>query len=124
MVNPETLVELKNALEQENDRLVQGLSSIAKLSPDGEKWEIKFPNFQVGESDSHGQKEEEADEVEEYEYRISTEHSLESRLLEVKKAIQRIHTREYGICKKCGKEIELARLKANPAAEFHLACNK
>lgn len=120
MLNLEILVELKNSLQEEHDKLVGELVAFAKPGLVKDDWVSKFPKFESDENYSHAQKEEEADEVEEYEARLSTEHSLESRLLEVKNALERVRTSQYGICRKCGKEISLDRLKANPAAEYHV----
>ena len=123
MLNPELLVELKNSLRQEHDKLVGELVSFAKPGLVKNDWVSKFPKFESEENYSHTQKEEEADEVEEYEARLATEHSLESRLLEVKNALERIYTKQYGLCRKCGKEISLERMRANPAAEYHVEHN-
>lgn len=120
MLNPELLVELKNSLQQEHDKLVDELAAFAKPGVNKDDWVSKFPKFESEENFSSSQREQEADEVEEYETRLATEHSLESRLLEVKRALERIYTRQYGVCLKCGGDISLERLKANPAAECHV----
>lgn len=102
--------ELKKALEEEHNLLVSELKSIAK--PDAKisgDWDANFPRL-----------EEEQDEVEEYEVRLEAEHSLESRLLEVNKSLERMKTGEYGKCRVCKKEIPLERLRANPAADTHI----
>lgn len=119
-----TLNELKNSLEQEHDRLVGELQSIAKRDPNMKgDWDTVFPQFetpQTGEYGSHGKMEEEADQVEEFEVLLAAEHSLESRLLEVTRALERMGQGTYGVCAKCKKEILLDRLRANPAAEFDI----
>lgn len=120
MISLELLVELNTSLQNEHDKLVEELASFAKQGKDQKDWTSKFPKFETNENFSSSQREEEADEVEEYEARLATEQSLESRLLEVKRALERIRTRQFGICLKCGKDISLERLKANPAAENHV----
>ena len=120
MLDEKTLSELREALEKEKTQLVSELKSIA--SPDKSikgEWKVKFPTFERAENISHAQKEEEADEVEEYEMRLAAEDSLESRLLEVNHALERIETSQYGICKKCHKPLGMDRLRANPAADCH-----
>lgn len=113
------LKQLKSSLEQEHDKLVAELKSIARPDPKmAGDWDSTMPQFEMGESGSHASLEEEADEVEEYETRLATEHSLESRLLEVNRALERMNAGNYGKCAKCGKEIAEERLRANPAAEF------
>lgn len=119
-----TKQELKRALEEEHNRLIGELKSIAK--PDAKMagdWDALFPKFeagQTGEYGSHARLEEEQDEVEEYEVRLEAEHSLESRLLEVNRALERIKVGNYGNCRVCKKEIPMERLRANPAADTHV----
>jgi DnaK suppressor protein len=45
-------------------------------------------------------------------------------LREVDEAIGRVHAGSYGICMRCGKPIERARLEAYPAAARHVACQE
>lgn len=115
------IAQLKAALEKEHDKLVAELKSFAKPDPrmTGD-WDSEMPQFEPKEYGSHASLEEEADEVEEYEARLATEHSLESRLLEVNKALERMNKGTYGRCLKCNREIYLERLRANPAAEFDI----
>lgn len=114
--------EISQKLKAEHDRLIAELRAIA--TPDGKlqnEWHAKPPQFEEKEYGSHASLEEEADEVEEYEGRLATEHSLESRLLEVTKALERIQKGTYGTCGQCRKAIPEERLAANPAAEFCFA---
>lgn len=116
---------LKAALKEEHEKLVGELRSVAtkdtKMKGD---WDANYPQFETQEYGSHGKLEEEADEVEEYEARLAAEHSLESRLLEVTKALERIEKGTHGSCGKCRKEIPAERLHANPAAEFCIEHSK
>lgn len=117
-MNRKILSELKQALETEHEILVSELKSIAeKDTKIKEDWGARYPQFEPTEYGSHTALDIEADEVEEYEVRLEAEHSLESRLLAVTQALQRIAQGTYGKCKKCKKEIPLKRLQANPAAE-------
>lgn len=112
------LNELKNALEKEREKIITELKAIAK--PDsGHKhdWNARYPQFEPAEYGSHASLDVEADEVEEYESVLEAEHSLESRLLAVNQALGRIEHSAYGVCLRCGKEMDLERLRANPAAE-------
>lgn len=45
-------------------------------------------------------------------------------LARVKQALAKIGIGKYGICDNCGKSIEAARLKAFPAAQYCLSCEK
>lgn len=40
----------------------------------------------------------------------------------VQAALRRLADPQYGVCRECGEDIGLARLKANPVAEFCVAC--
>ncbi|MDP3769407.1 MAG: TraR/DksA C4-type zinc finger protein [Candidatus Sungbacteria bacterium] len=119
------LEEYKKILEQERERIVSELSSIAKPDPAIKgNWVADFPQMETNETGSHASRDEEEDEVEEYETRLEAEHSLESRLLNVTKALHRIESGTYGTCATCGKEIPIERLQANPAAEFDIEHQK
>lgn len=111
--------ELKQRLEKEKESLTKELESFAKKddSPKGD-WETKYPNRE------NGSMEEEADEVQEYGNLLPVEHSLELKLRDVNAALEKILQNKYGICEKCGKEIELERLKAAPEAKFCIKHNK
>jgi len=113
--------ECKALLEKERKLLVEELTTIADPDPAMKgDWHARFPKFEVVETSSSSGREIEQDEIEEYEMRLAEEQSLESRLLEVSKALERIQKGTYGTCRKCGKAIPIDRLKANPAAEFDM----
>ena len=113
--------ECKALLESERALLVEELTTIADPDPAAKgDWNARFPKFEVVETSSSSGREIEQDEIEEYEMRLAEEQSLESRLLEVSKALERIQKGTYGTCKKCDKTIPTDRLKANPAAEFDM----
>ena len=116
-----TLQELKTALEKERDTLIAELKNIAAPNPyiKGD-WDATYPKFSESETGSHSSLDEEADEVEEYELRLATEQSLESQLLVVTHALERMRKGIYGACAKCGKAIPEERLRANPSAEFDI----
>lgn len=123
MVNESLVNELRATLQKEHDILVDELKSIANRDPNVKGgWVTQYPQFEQSEFGSHSALEEEADEVEEYESRLGAEHSLESRLLEVNRALERINKGIFGACSKCRKPITEERLRANPAAEFHVEC--
>lgn len=120
-----TLQQLKNTLEEEREKLISGLKSIAVQDPQNKNnWITKPPQFEPNEYGSHTSLEEEAEEVEEYESLLEAEHSLESRLLQVNMALLRIEKNTYGRCGKCGKELSPERLRANPSAEFDVEHSK
>jgi len=116
-----TLGQLKKSLEEERDRLVAELKSFAEpASRTAGDWNAQYPKFEVVETGSHAARDEEADEVEEYEMRLAAEGSLETRLLQVNRALERTRAGSFGLCAKCRKPISPERLAANPAAEFDM----
>jgi RNA polymerase-binding transcription factor DksA len=115
------IAEMKKALAAEHDRLVAELKNIAH--PDRKtagEWRTDFPRFEPMEIGSHAAQHEGADEVEEYESRLAAESSLETRLLQVNRALERIATGTYGVCLACKKPIPEERLQANPAAAYDI----
>ena len=81
-------------------------------------WDTRYPNREDGDKD------EEADEVQEYDNALSLEHSLELKLRDVNIALEKIENGTYGICENCSKEIGEERLRACPEAKTCLKCNE
>ncbi len=108
---------LEKKLLSEKESLEKELNSFAKedFKPEGD-WATKFPKFEGGGMES------EADEVQEYEKLLSVEYSLEKRLRDVNLAIEKIKKGTYGICERCGKELDAERLEACPEAKFCIKC--
>ena len=48
--------------------------------------------------------------------------SAREEMAQIGRALRRLEQGEYGICVRCGAEIEAARLEAVPHAEFCLSC--
>lgn len=110
----------KKLLEAEQKRLLGEMKSVGRKEPGNpENWEGTEGDIaeDVDVSDENSV----ADKLEEFETRNAVETELEDRLQEVKDALARIDEEKYGICKVCRKEIEEARLEANPAAETCMA---
>lgn len=118
----ETLIEqFKTALVEEQKRLEEELASFAVKDPRMRNdWDTVFPAVSRGASFSHSAQDEQADLREEFETRLAQEHLLESRLREVKHALERIQRGAFGMCKTCGEPIPLERLQANAAAEYDI----
>ena len=57
-------------------------------------------------------------EYESFEEKLALNKTAEKDLGELKAALKQIENGTYGICKKCGQEIERGRLKAYPAATY------
>ncbi|MCX6722857.1 MAG: hypothetical protein NT094_02180, partial [Candidatus Staskawiczbacteria bacterium] len=77
--------ELKTKLEEEKKSLEKELETFAKRDPNlKNNWDTKYPNREDGD------KEEEADEAQEYDNKLSLEYSLELKLKDVNNALEKI----------------------------------
>jgi len=118
----EIIKNFKEKLEKRKKEIENQLRSFAKEGKIPEDWETKFPHYN-GESGG-GALERAADEVEEYEILRSIEQSLELKLRDINLALEKIKKGNYGICEKCGGEIEFERLEAIPEARFCKKCKR
>ena len=101
-------------LDEECAKLEEELSSIGQKNPSNPAdWEAKPDMMDVTSADPN----EKADLIESYEENTAILKQLETRFNNVKDALKRIDDGTFGTCRICSKEIEEARLKANPAAE-------
>jgi len=116
-MNLEILKELEKKLQEEKESLEKELKSFAKedSKPRGD-WDTRYPKF------NGGGLEEEADEFQEYEKLLSLEHAFELKLRNVNLALEKIKNKKYGKCEKCGKSIDIIRLKVCPEARFCIKC--
>jgi len=105
----------KETLLKEKERVEEELKGVGRKNPSNPNdWEgTPGETEYVDASDKNSL----ADKFESFEERSAVEVELETRLNEIKAAIEKIEKGEYGICNTCGKEIEDDRLEANPAAE-------
>ena len=111
--------ELKRKLETEKASIQKELESFASEDPNlKHNWDAKFPNREDGDKD------EAADDAQEYDNMLSLEHSLELNLKDVKSALEKIQNGTYGTCENCGKKIAEERLLVCPEAKTCMACNK
>jgi RNA polymerase-binding transcription factor DksA len=113
------LAKLKNKLEEEKKSIQEELKSFADEDPDlKHNWDTRYPKREDDD------KEEAADDVQEYDNKLSLEYSMELKLKDVNNALEKIAKGGYGICENCGKEIGKERLLACPEAKTCLKCNK
>ncbi len=111
--------KIQSLLEAEKARLEKELESFAVKDPNLKgNWDAKPINNEDTDM------EEKADEMTEYDNRLSLEHSLELKLKDVDAALEKITAGNYGICEKCGKKIEEERLQAAPEARLCMSCNQ
>lgn len=98
--------EMKHKLEAEKTQLQKELSSLSRK--DHEDYQANFPEYGRNE-------EENVTEVADFQARFATTETIESRLRDVEKALQRIQEGTYGATED-GEKIPEERLRANPAA--------
>jgi RNA polymerase-binding transcription factor DksA len=105
--------QYKALLESEEATLISELNSVGARNPN-------TPGDWVGKPDDvgseHADKNDVADNIEQFESNAAVVNELEVRLNSVQAALKRITDGTYGTCEISGKPIEEDRLRANPAA--------
>ncbi len=106
-------MHFKNLLEAELKTLEEELSTIGRKNLDNKgDWEPIESNANEGAAEEGDL----AEGMEEFENNRGILYQLETRLNEVKLALENIENGKFGLCEVDGAEIELDRLEANPAA--------
>lgn len=115
-VSSKFLEEMKSMLLEQKATLENELSQFASTNKNNaDDYQANFPEF--------GDKEDEnSAEVATYGDNVSLEHSLEKSLRDVRKAIARVESGSYGICKYCEESINPDRLRARPSSGSCMAC--
>ena len=106
---------LRSSLTDEKSKIESDLNKIASKKPHEAGYETKFNEIGTGEDEN-------ASEVEEYTDNLALENTLEKQLKDINDALIKIESGKYGLCEKCGKEIDLERLKAYPSAKNCIDC--
>lgn len=115
-IDKKTLEELKSQLLREKEELEKNISKIARpIDKEEGDYETNFDDIGSDRDDN-------ATEVDQYSDNLSVENTLEKRLQDIIDAIERMEKGTYGICNNCQKEIDIERLKANPAATTCIKC--
>ncbi|MES3032054.1 MAG: TraR/DksA C4-type zinc finger protein [Patescibacteria group bacterium] len=104
--------KIKDKLEKERDTLLEELKDMGKFNPETGEWEATPAEAVFPESDQNDM----ADRFEDFEARSSMLKTLEPRLNNILKALKGLNRESFGKCEVCKKDIENARLEANPAA--------
>ncbi len=104
--------KIKEKLEKERDVLVAGMKDMGKLNPETNEWEAVPEEMNYVETDQNDM----ADRFEDFESKSSMMKVLESKLNKILNALKGINRESFGKCEVCKKDIELARMEANPAA--------
>jgi len=112
------LKEFKQQLKEKGGRILKLLKTFAKKDKNLQgDFDTIFP--QLGRDID-----ENAAEVDIYDATLPVEFRLEKDLQDIRKALEKIRTKKYGICEECGKPIPIERLKAFPEAKLCLDCTK
>jgi RNA polymerase-binding transcription factor DksA len=104
--------KIKEKLEEERDILIGELKDMGKLNPDTNEWEATPEEMNYAEADQNDM----ADRFEDFEAKSSMLKVLESKLTNILRALRGIGRGSFGKCEICKKDIEPARLEANPSA--------
>ena len=115
-LDQKVLAELKDALLKEKAELENNLGKIAK--PSGETngdYETSFEDIGTDKDDN-------ATEVDQYTQNLSIENTLEKKLQTILEALEKMEKGKYGQCEKCGQDIPVERLRANPSAKTCTIC--
>lgn len=104
--------KIKEKLEKERDTLIEEMRGMGKLNPETNEWEATPEEVDRPEADQNDM----ADRFEDFEAKSSMLKSLEIRLQNILKALNGINRESFGKCEICKKDIEMARMEANPAA--------
>jgi len=108
--------EMKQALEKEKGRLEAELKGFTHRDKHtGATFNADFPSY--GEKD-----EDNATEVADFTDNLALERTLEGKLDDVLKALERVAKGTYGTCKYCGKPIDESRLRARPESASCVKC--
>ncbi len=103
----------KSKLEEELKLVDSELRGIGQKNPENTAdWEAKPADFDINTADDS----EAADKIEEFEENTAILKELEIRYNDIKDALKKIESGNYGFCEVCKKPIEEDRLKANQSA--------
>ncbi len=111
--------QLKKLITKEITTLENELNKFADKNPviEGD-YQARFPKT----ADISDTKDEQAQDITEYERDRAIEQSLEVRLKELKETLEKINSDDYGLCSNCKSPIEEPRLKATPTVSSCFSC--
>ncbi len=113
-MNEKDIEKFKTELEKEKELLEKEMDTVGERNPETPgDWQARPDRGDFSSSDSS----ESADSSESYGGNSAILDQLETRYKNITKALERIKSGEYGICRISGEKIEKERLEANPAAD-------
>ena len=105
--------KFKKQLEEEKEKLEGELATVGRKNPDNpDDWEATPSDVNQRSADMNKL----ASNIEEFETNTAILKQLETQLLDVNAALEKIKEGKYGICEETGEQISEERLNANPAA--------
>lgn len=117
-LTPEQLEHFKNKLIEKRRDIESQLQEFAKKNDKiKDDYETIFP--QLGDDPD---RDENADEVTFYTDNLAVEQDLESNLLSIDEALERIDKGTYGWCENCKQFMSIERLEAMPEATLCIKC--
>lgn len=108
------LAEIRRQVESEKARLDQELTTLTDGGASGAGREAPF----------HEHPTEHAGEMEEHERLLAIRENLHQMYAQCDDALGRLGRGEYGLCRSCGKEIAIERLRALPYATRCVPCKE
>ena len=118
MLSEQDKKEFKSRLEKERTILEKELGKLGARNPaNPSDWIPAKPSDDEFGADRNDN----ADIIEEMQDSNASMNELEGRLNEVEEALRAMDTGAYGMCEVSGEDIEIERLKANPAARTCMA---
>lgn len=117
------MLEVKE-LEQIKKKLTESKKEVeSQLRKFADKDKKVKGNFQTRYPDYGEEMQDSAEEVSDYDRTLPVEHQLETELAKIERALEKINDgNNFGLCEKCGKEIEKERIMVNPQAAHCLEC--
>jgi len=116
--NKKFIEEIRAKLIAEQERLKKDLARFAHKNPHlADDYDTNFPDYGDDESEN-------AAEVAQYDTNLRVEQTLEKKLRDIIKSLQRLEKGEYGICTYCKEPIKEARLRARPTSGACVSCKK
>ncbi len=108
----EQIAHFKEKLQKEEQKVLDELKTVGRINPSNPAdWEPT-----VKDDSSHADKNESADNIEEFEENTAILRELEIRLNHIRRALAKTENGSYGRCEVGGELIDTKRLEANPAA--------
>jgi len=116
-MDKKTIEVYKDRLEKERESLKHQLQLVErKAMGDKEVSQADFPDYGNKDDDN-------AAEVATFADNISIESDLKENLDNVEHALRHIAQGKFGVCEKCGKVINIERLKIYPSATLCVTCS-